>query len=437
MAGLSSSRDDEHDSGGRGFGILVWTLLLVLAVGATGVLVFSSDARLLRLAVVGALWAALIGAFAAARYRRTVTQRDEAAEDLRTVYELELEREVAARREYELEVESETRRRLEDEVRSEVRDDLTALRGELRSMRENLEALLGGEVLVERVALRAESTRMRSLSEQPQRMLAAAREGRQRGIVAGSIGGALNGGRPANGAAASANGRQPAAAQASGQEAQTELMQAIAAKDWAESQRREALRADRRPEARPTRNEPVRPERNRREPTEQRPHSPSVARREAPQPEQQPESVPSAAASRGNLAASLAAAPRRPVPERAEQPRPAPTWDQDSASLDEVFGDRQPLAARRDAGASRQDLPWVAAPVARASQPRSTEATRWDGPVDHSHRPNVESVQPAPTRHAPEPEDAGAHASGRSVSDLLAAHGNAESPRRRRRRAEG
>lgn len=161
MTGRSGLTEGERGDS-RGYGRLLLVAVLVLAIAATAVLVLSNDARFLRLGVLAALWAALVGAFLAVKYRREAAASEDEVADLQAVYELELEREVAARREYELEIEAETRRRVEEESR----EDLDALRGELRALRENLEALLGGEVLVERVALRAESTRMRSLSDQ-------------------------------------------------------------------------------------------------------------------------------------------------------------------------------------------------------------------------------------------------------------------------------
>jgi hypothetical protein len=145
---------------------LLLVAALTLALAAAAVLVASDSARMLRLAVVAALWAALVGAFLAAKYRKQVAERDDEVADLQSVYELELEREVAARREYELEIESETRKRIEEESRA----DIESLRADLRALRDNLEALLGGDVLVERVALRAESTRLRSLASDAQRL---------------------------------------------------------------------------------------------------------------------------------------------------------------------------------------------------------------------------------------------------------------------------
>ncbi|MFD1152481.1 hypothetical protein ACFQ3T_35540, partial [Saccharothrix hoggarensis] len=55
---------------------------------------------------------------------------------------------------------------------------------------------------------------------------------------------------------------------------------------------------------------------------------------------------------------------------------------------------------------------------------------KWDSWAD-------ESPQPSGRRSAPEPaEAAGAHADGKSVSELLAAFGGGDSPRRRRRRED-
>ncbi|TDQ04707.1 DUF6779 domain-containing protein [Labedaea rhizosphaerae] len=137
---------------------------LLLAVGATALLILADDVKWLRLGIVAALWAALVGAFVAAKFRRQVADREDEMADRQAVYELELEREVAARREFELEVEAEARRKSE----RGSHDDMAALRQEVSALRQSLEVLLGGEVLVERVALHAESTRMRSLTDSSQ-----------------------------------------------------------------------------------------------------------------------------------------------------------------------------------------------------------------------------------------------------------------------------
>ncbi|WP_052021772.1 DUF6779 domain-containing protein, partial [Actinokineospora spheciospongiae] len=152
---------DERDSAPTARLLLVAALGLALA--STAVLVFSDSLKWMRLGVVAALWAALAGAFLAARYRRQAGDRAERAADLQHVYELELEREVAARREFELETAAEAERAAQEKAGT----DLAELREELKAMREHLQQLLGGgEVLVERFALHAEATRMRGVAEE-------------------------------------------------------------------------------------------------------------------------------------------------------------------------------------------------------------------------------------------------------------------------------
>jgi hypothetical protein len=131
-------------------------------VGAAALVLGADDVRLLRLGIVAALWAALLGAFAAVRMRRAIRSAQDRAEELRTVYQLELEREIAARREHELTVE----RDLRAQVERAGQEEIAALRTELAALRENLQHLIGGDLMVERVALRAESTRLRPLADQ-------------------------------------------------------------------------------------------------------------------------------------------------------------------------------------------------------------------------------------------------------------------------------
>ncbi|ANZ36771.1 hypothetical protein BBK82_12535 [Lentzea guizhouensis] len=233
MTGRGASIDDEQEDNGRGSGRLLLVAALALALVAAAVLVLSDSARMLRLAVVAALWAALVGAFLAAKYRKQVSERDDEVADLQSVYELELEREVAARREYELEIESETRKRIEEESRA----DIEALRADLRALRENLEGLLGGDVLVERVALRAESTRLRALAGDGARL----GSGQEKRII-----NAINAAKPV----VSASVEKPSE--------RTELIERVAHDAKVQPPRREAARP-----------EPVRPSR----PARRRAHS--------------------------------------------------------------------------------------------------------------------------------------------------------------------
>lgn len=164
VSGMADPNGSERSARGAR-ATLLWGAALVLSLGSTAVLVLGDDPRLLRLALVAALWAAFLAAFAVIRLRQRVADDDERAAQRQRVYELELEREIAARREFELEAENEARRRAAEESGR----DIEALRAELRTLREVLQPLVGGDFLYERVALQAESTRVRPVSEESAR----------------------------------------------------------------------------------------------------------------------------------------------------------------------------------------------------------------------------------------------------------------------------
>jgi len=502
MTGRSGLTEGERGDS-RGYGRLLLVAVLVLAIAATAVLVLSNDARFLRLGVLSALWAALVGAFLAVKYRREAAASEDEVADLQAVYELELEREVAARREYELEIEADTRRRVEEESR----EDLDALRGELRALRENLEALLGGEVLVERVALRAESTRMRSLSDQSRllavgedRLIASAKEERKP-ITVGTV-------------------RKEAPADKSA--LPTEMIERIAH----EVQRKE--QAPRRPE--PSRPEQVRqPVRTaqtealsrsatqgRREP--QRPAQPAATqfvsrpgaakppearpaeRRPEPrqpeprQPEARPAGMPNVVGMRVRppepsqpmpkqpVRAPESREPRRPEPRQPEQ-RPQPTQQRaDQTMAMRLNPEAKPPPARQpepprpadtsgrrrrpeaEAAAMTPDTtgrrrrpepgPVPQQPAAAPPPEPAMDGPVWDPelgdwvpnslemPIPVRTGPTI-TPPPAPAAPPPPPPvaappvvDTGAHAAGKSVSELLASLGQEEPRGRRRRRSD-
>ena len=134
--------------------------LLALAMIASLLLIFSESVQLLRVAVVVALWAATVGAIAMNKYRRESALDRAKADDLKTVYELQLQREIAARREYELTV--------EEKVRADLKLDageMAALRTELATLRRTLEMLFDGRLPDDVVALEGQAEKLRELSE--------------------------------------------------------------------------------------------------------------------------------------------------------------------------------------------------------------------------------------------------------------------------------
>ena len=141
--------------GGRGTGWVLLTSLLVLAILASSTLVFTNRVELLRLAVILSLWAAVVAAFVTVIYRRQSELDQARARDMKFVYDLQLDREISARREYELSVESHLRRTLSREIRAEAADEMSGLRAELVALRSQLEVMLGTD-LRHRPALESE-----------------------------------------------------------------------------------------------------------------------------------------------------------------------------------------------------------------------------------------------------------------------------------------
>jgi hypothetical protein len=158
------SRGARVRRGGRRPSWVLLTALLVLAIGASSALVFTNRVELLKLAVILALWAAVVAAFVSVIYRRQSDVDQARARDLKLVYDLQLDREISARREYELTVESQLRRELASELRAHSADEVSALRAELAALRTNLEILFDAE-LSERPALETERRTVRGYSE--------------------------------------------------------------------------------------------------------------------------------------------------------------------------------------------------------------------------------------------------------------------------------
>ncbi|MFZ3393050.1 DUF6779 domain-containing protein [Rhodococcus sp. 7Tela_A2] len=155
---VSPGRENRNRRPWRSTGSMIVAGLLALAMVASLLLVVSDSVQVLRIAVVVALWAATVGAIAMTKYRRESALEKAKVDDLKTVYDLQLEREISARREYELTV--------EEKVRSDLRidaEEMAALRHELATLRRNLEVLFDGRLPDENVALGGQADRRREL----------------------------------------------------------------------------------------------------------------------------------------------------------------------------------------------------------------------------------------------------------------------------------
>ncbi|WP_067789994.1 DUF6779 domain-containing protein [Nocardia amikacinitolerans] len=150
----SSTSRPQRDQAGK----LFVGALILLGLIASVFLVFSNSLQFIRIGLIAALWAAAIGALAATKYRKDADVDKAKVRDLQTVYELQLEREITARREYELGVEA----RVREEVGADAAE-LAALRAELTVLRQSLQRLFDGDLPMDRPALRADATRIQEL----------------------------------------------------------------------------------------------------------------------------------------------------------------------------------------------------------------------------------------------------------------------------------
>lgn len=132
------------------------TLLIVgcvLVAAATAIALLTDDARWLKAAVLGAGWACAFALIAEARPRTDPAWTQERVQELRRSYELEVQREVAARREYELQLEVQLRRELDVEMAARV----TELRGEIGTLRHELQSRSEPPVGMRRVHMHSET----------------------------------------------------------------------------------------------------------------------------------------------------------------------------------------------------------------------------------------------------------------------------------------
>jgi hypothetical protein len=135
-AGAARAIEEAPSSGRRG-----WLVVgLLLAACATAAVFFTDNPLYLRVALLAVCWAFVVAAFLAGNRRADQVVAASREAELRHAYDLELEREVAARYEYEVELESRLRQEAEDAMREELAQLRTELAG-LSTMREDLAAI--------------------------------------------------------------------------------------------------------------------------------------------------------------------------------------------------------------------------------------------------------------------------------------------------------
>jgi len=162
---MATQRDEDRP--GREYGrTLITACGVLLASASLAALVLADNAKQLRLAVVGALWAFLLVSITGRFRSKAEETPGDSDQELRRFYQMELQQEVAARREYELRLEVQMRRELE-ETRTQELEQLRAEVHRLRAELMGIEAPDRAALLAQAAGLSPE--RLRVLQEEARR----------------------------------------------------------------------------------------------------------------------------------------------------------------------------------------------------------------------------------------------------------------------------
>ena len=145
------------ENGKFSYGAIV--VMLVFAVLATILMLFTNSQTWTKIAVLCALWAAIVGCIAVSRLRKQVDNQQRDNDNLERLHQAELERELATHREQELILEQ----NFYDSLQEQEQNILADIRAELTVLRENLSAMIGTDLDTERAALKAEAERILEL----------------------------------------------------------------------------------------------------------------------------------------------------------------------------------------------------------------------------------------------------------------------------------
>jgi hypothetical protein len=348
-------------------------VLLVLAITASSALVFTNRVELLKLAVILALWAAVVGAFVSVIYRRQSDTDQAKVRDLKLVYDLQLDREISARREYELTVETHLRRELSSELRAQSADEVAALRAELAALRTNLEILFDAD-LAHRPAIETDRTYQARPDRVTSSRITAVREERE---------------APAPRAAESPIIDVPEEPLTPAPPPAEDRYRGSHRRPSEETTWMPPVRPGPPPASPPTQNQPPRST-----PAKPPPTQPPPAK-QAPSVRRQPPKPPMESGPRPQPQQGPPAAPAQPQPRTAEeQPRGRHSGD-----------------AEADVAPENRGRHWVP-PQAEQGAPSPAPEPEPPAPTDEA--------EPAPRHRGTDPEDAGPPTGGQSVAELMA-----------------
>lgn len=168
----------ENSPGRADRGQMLLIALVALALIASLIMLFTDSAGALKLALLAALWAAIIGFFLVTQYRRRAERSQEELAHREELHRIEMDRMEAVRRHQEASKQIELR----DDQLARDTEVLEDIKRELAALRTQLEELNGREFGYEPAALRAEARRIQELEART----SAARSSASRSSTTGS-----------------------------------------------------------------------------------------------------------------------------------------------------------------------------------------------------------------------------------------------------------
>lgn len=159
LTAMSAEKTEQSQSGAVDRGQILLIALVVLALVASVIMLITDSNSFLKLALLSALWAAIIGFFLVFSYRRKAEQSQEQLEHERELHAAETAK-AAAEAKAERE---ESARRQQDSERVAESETLVKIQEELAELRANLEAMSGRDLGYEPAALRAQARRIMEL----------------------------------------------------------------------------------------------------------------------------------------------------------------------------------------------------------------------------------------------------------------------------------
>lgn len=154
----SDSRD-RNDGNEGGLSKIMLIGLIVLALVASLLMLFLDSDFWLKIAVIAALWAAVLGGILVSRYSSALRAERDRNRQLQRVHNSELRREKAEYQQREAQLESSYEQRMRDQ-----RDEhLDQLRAELAVLRQQLSSMTGRDYTDEQISVHARAERVREL----------------------------------------------------------------------------------------------------------------------------------------------------------------------------------------------------------------------------------------------------------------------------------